>query len=445
MGIKEFLHKLKSETGADSFPRTFGEELNRLCNVIIIPTSFLTMLSWPIFIAVDKELFGDISIIIYLRWGLTLVGFISLVLLLTPRFRNRGYWLILFIIYYVGAATAIIMGLVGGHPSYMGGFAIVILTCSLAPIQRIHALLHLFTTLFLFTVVSLSWKVKFALSEESYGLYNVVVSVGIALLGIFIFDRIRKDSYRKGLLLKIANEDLQKADELKNQLLQLAAHGLKDPLQVIIGYTDMLQMKLKDDKFAAERLKIIYRSTDRMIKLIAGFLEITSIESGKLVMHKTDVDLGEVVEAAVKNHEKNSGKKNQTLHAAINKGCIIYGDKMLMRQVANHLIDNAVKFSPPGKSIWVAVAPHDESVAFKVRDEGPGLREDELKKLFEKFQSLTPRPTGGEISTGLGLAITKDLVELHDGTICVESEPDKGSTFTVTFPLYRENPGLKNR
>jgi signal transduction histidine kinase len=396
------------------------------------------MFAWPIFISVDKELFGDIPIIVYLRWGLTLVGFISLVLFFTPFFRNRGYWLTLFIIYYVGAATATIMGLVGGHPSYMGGFAIIILCCSLAPIQRIHALLHLLITLLIFTIVGFIWDLRFALSEETYGLYNVIVSVGVALLGIFIFDRIRKDSYKKGYLLKIANEDLQKADELKNQLLQLAAHGLKDPLQVIIGYTDLLQTKLRDDKFAAERLKIIYRSTDRMIKLIAGFLEITSIESGKLVMHKTEVDLGEVVEAAITNHEKNSGKKNQTLHTEINKDCIIYGDKMLMRQVANHLIDNAIKFSPPGKSIWVAVESHDESVAFKVRDEGPGLREDELKKLFEKFQPLTPKPTGGEISTGLGLAITKDLVQLHDGTISVKSEPDKGSTFIITFPLYQE-------
>jgi signal transduction histidine kinase len=438
MGIKEFFYSLKSEKDADAYSRTFREELNRLCNLIIIPVSFLVMLSWPIFISVDKDLFGDIRIIIYLRWGLTLVGSISLVLFFTPFFRNRGYWLVLFIIYYIGAATAIIMGLVGGHPSYMGGFAIVILCCSLAPILRIHALLHLLITLLIFTIVGLIWDLRFALSEETYGLYNVVVSAGVALLGIFIFDRIRKVSYRKGFLLKIANEDLQKANELKNQMLQLAAHDLKDPLQVIIGYTDMLQMKLKGDKFATERLRIIYRSTDRMIKLIAGFLEITSIESGKLIMHKSEVDLGEVVEAVVTNHEKNSSKKNQTLHAAINKGCIIYGDKMLMRQIVNHLIDNAIKFSPPGKSIWVAVESHGKSVAIKVRDEGPGLREDELKKIFEKFQRLTPKPTGGEISTGLGLAITKDLVQLHDGTICVESEPNKGSTFIITFPLYQK-------
>lgn len=438
MGINEFLRGFKSEKDADTYPRTFREELNRLCNLIIIPVCILVIFAWPIFISVDKELFGDIGIIIYLRWGLTLVGFISLALFFTPFFRHRGYWLVLFIIYYVGAATAIIMGLVGGHPSYMGGFAIVILCCSLAPILRIHALLHLLITLLIFTIVSLTWDLRFALSEETYGLYNVVVSVGVALLAIFVFDRIRKDSYRKGFLLKIANEDLQKADELKNQLLELAAHGLKDPLQVIIGYTDLLQTKLRDDKFAAERLKIIYRSTDRMIKLIAGFLEITSIERGKLVMHKTEVDLGEVVKAAVTDNEKNSGKKNQTLHAAINKDCTIYGDKMLIRQVANHLIDNAIKFSPPGKSIWIALESHDQSAAFKVRDEGPGLRKDELKKIFEKFQRLTPRPTGGEISTGLGLAITKDLVQLHDGTINVESEPGKGSTFIITFPLYQE-------
>jgi signal transduction histidine kinase len=442
MKIAKLIEAFKASSDQDYHPRTFKDELNRQCNSITIPTSFLALLSWPMYIALDIDLFPDLDIIIYLRWGLTLVGFISLVLFLTPAFRKQGYWLIVSIMFYLGLATAIILGLVGGHPSYMGGFAIVIITCSLAPLQRVHSLFHILCTLTFFKITSSLWEVKFLLSDEMYGLFNLVLSVGIAILAIYVFDGIRERNYEKSRLLKIANEDLQKADELKNQMLKLAAHDLKDPLQVIIGYTDLLQMKLRGNKFAAEKLRIIYRSTERMIKLIAGFLDITNIESGKLVMHREEVNFSEVVDASIRQHQKNSEKKNQTLDVEINGACAIDGDKMMLRQVANHLIDNAIKFSPPGKSIWISLDCQDGIVSFNVRDEGPGLNEGEVKRLFEKFQRLGPKPTGGEISTGLGLAITRDLVELHHGSIAVDSQPGKGSSFLVEFPMF--DTGCKN-
>jgi signal transduction histidine kinase len=279
---------------------------------------------------------------------------------------------------------------------------------------------------------------ELVLPEDTYGLYNLMISVAVALLAIYVFDKIRETSYKNAYLLQHTNKELQKANELKNQLLQVAAHDLKDPLQVIIGYTDLLTMKLKENKFAHERLKIIHRSTDRMIKLIAGLLEITSIESGKLVMHKSEVDFGEVVEASVNSHQRTSQKKNQLLQATVEKDCLVYGDKMLLRQIANHLISNAIKFSSPGKTIWVALSQDEDTVVLKVRDEGPGIHEDEIDKLFNKFQRLSTRPTAGEISTGLGLAITRDLVELHNGSITVQSELEKGSTFIVNLPILQK-------
>jgi signal transduction histidine kinase len=155
-------------------------------------------------------------------------------------------------------------------------------------------------------------------------------------------------------------------------------------------------------------------------------------------MHKSEVDWGEVVEASVNSHQRDSKKKNQLLHATVEKNCLVYGDQQLLRQIANHLISNAIKFSSPGKSIWVALGQHGDSVVLKVRDEGPGIHEDEKEKLFNKFQRLSTRPTAGEISTGLGLAITRDLVELHNGSITVQSELEKGSTFIVNLPILKK-------
>jgi signal transduction histidine kinase len=442
--IKKLLDMCKPKKETEALPETFKEELNRLCNMIAFPISLLAIISWPIYIPLDIEMFPNLPIIVYLRWGFTAVGFISLLLYFTPFFKKRGYWLIMFIMYYLGQATAIILGLVSAHPSYMGGFAIVILICAMAPILRLHALIHLGSSLISFLIVSTILDVKYQVSAETYGLYNFILSIIIAFVVIYLFDRIRENSYIKSRLINAANENLQKANELKNQLLQVAAHDLKDPLQVIIGYTDLLQMKLRNDKFAADRLRIIYRSTDRMIKLIAGLLEITSIESGKLVMHKSNVDFSNVVQSSVKAYQQNASKKNQKLYSSIEEKCSIQGDVMLLRQVANNIIDNAVKFSPPGKSIWIALASNNNTVAFKVQDEGPGLEEQELQKIFHKFQRLGPKPTGGEISTGLGLAITKDLVELHQGYIDVESEPGRGTTFIIEFPFNKKKQGPRN-
>lgn len=435
MRIKNLLNIFKFNDSDYEHPPTFEEELKRQCNTFVVPVSLLAIFSWLIFIALDKDLYGGLPIIVYLRLGLSLVGTASLILHFTPLFKKQGYWLIIGIAYYTGLATGLIVGFTAADPIYMGGFSIVVFLLVLPPIRKIHALLLLFSSLVLFIITGAIQHMEFLLSKDIYGLYNLVTSMSISLVAIVVLDKIRRDSYEKSRMIKQANEELQKANELKNELLQIAAHDLKDPLQVIIGYTDLLQMKLKGNKFASEKLKIVYRSSERMIKIVAELLEIASIESGSLVMHKSEVDIGQVTEAAVKSHQQASEQKNQQIHCTVEKTCITYGDEMLLRQIANHLISNAVKFSPPFKSIWVSVKRENNSAVFTVRDEGPGLDEDEKSKLFDKFQRLSPRPTAGEISTGLGLAITKDLVELHQGKITVISEPGEGSTFIIHLPL----------
>lgn len=419
-------------------PESFKKELDRWCNMIAIPISVLAFFSWPMYIPLDQDLYGYAPIIVYLRWGFSLIGAIGLLIyVLSPKNNKKGYWSVILIEIYLVVATGLILGLVAADPVYMGGFAIVVLTIALVPIQRVHALLLLLSSLAIFQVVGTQHHMKFVQSVETYGLYNLVVSVACAIFCIFVFDRVRENSYENSRAYWMANAELTKANELKNQLLQIAAHDLKDPLQVIIGYTDLLKMRLNSDRFVTEKLKIVNRSADRMIKLIAGLLEITDIESGKVVLHKNILDLVKIVNASVKSYQTESLKKNQKLLFTPAENLFIDGDEMLLRQVANHLISNAIKFSPPGKTIWVTLeGPLENHTAIlKVKDEGPGLEHDEKERVFNKFQQLSNKPTGGEISTGLGLAITRDLVTLHGGSITVDSQPHSGCTFIVVLPL----------
>lgn len=412
---------------------SFKEELHRQCNAYVIPASLLTMFSWLFYIPLDKNLFGWFPLIVYLRWGLFVVGIISFALYFTPYFKRKakGYLLMYFILFYGGYASAIIVGMVQGDPIYMGGFAIVVMMIAAVPIQRSHAYFILFSSLLLFVVVGLFHGMSYKLSTDLYGLYNLIVASSISSVSIFLFGGIRRNNFEKGLVIKKTNEELRKANKTKSELLQIAAHDLKDPLQVIIGYTDMLQMKFHGDRSAKDKLEKIYRSTDHMIKLITGLLEIASIESGKLVLNETDINLGELAREVIKHHQSAAEKKNQEITCETVDDCIVSGDEMLLRQVFENLVGNAVKFSPLGKTIWVTVSLEDSTAFFKVRDEGPGLSGEDKKKLFGKFQRLSARPTGKESSTGLGLALTKELVVLHGGTIRVESEWGKGCEFIV--------------
>lgn len=418
---------------------TFNEELNRQCGVIVIPGSIVAIFSWIIFIPLDRYLYPGLPIIIYFRLGLFVVGFLALGLYFTSYFRPKGYLLLSLIDYYLLYATAIILGIVAADPVYMGGFCIVILVIAFAPFRVRHAYFLLLSSLLVFVVVGIFWGMKFKKPNELYGLYNLLIAVSITVLGTLVFDRLRKNSYENNVLIKKTNVELQKANKTKSELLQIAAHDLKDPLQVIIGYTDMLQMKFHGDPFAKDKLDKIYRSTDHMIKLITGLLEIASIESGKLVLNETEIDLKQLAYEVIGNNQPASEKKNQEIVCEAGNGCIITGDKMLVQQVLENLVGNAVKFSPQRKTIWVTVARLDSMALFKVRDEGPGLTEEDKKKLFGKFQRLSAKPTGKESSTGLGLALARELVVLHGGTIRVESEYGKGCEFIVELPMGNVN------
>ncbi len=435
MAMKEFLRNIKTNNDFEP-PPTFKAELNRLSNAIIKPGLIIVTIAWLFFIPLDKKLYPEVPFIFFLRIGLSFVGIVTYFLYFIPYFKKNALVLVYFVLYYLGYSTAIILGMVGADPIYMGGFCIIILVIGWMPVQRFHAFFLLFSTMLVFGVVGLSYGMTFEKPADLYGLFNVLSSIAISIVATYFLDRARKTSYEKSLLISKTNEELKKVDKLKSELLEIVAHDLRDPLQVIIGFTDLLQTKLHEDRYAIEKLRKIYNSTNQMVTLITGLLEIAYIESGKVALNRVEVDVGAVAEGVVKNNRIASGKKNQEIIYKAKENCIISADKMRLRQVLDNLVSNAIKFSPLGKSIWVSVDRTDSLIIFKVRDEGPGLTEEDKKKLFEKFQRLSPKPTGGELSLGLGLALSRELVKMHGGNIRAESRCGEGSEFIVELPAW---------
>ncbi len=229
---------------------------------------------------------------------------------------------------------------------------------------------------------------------------------------------------------------LQETSELKTQLLGLVAHDLRSPLAGIYGFAEMLREDLADDPRAAEPLAIVEESAGHLLGLVDDLLDTVAIESGQIQLTRQPVDVGCVAEGVIRAYQPRARAKNQVLHLHAERTDTLFvaADEGRLRDVMDNLVSNAVKYAPPGSPVVVRVEAIGGHIRFMVRDEGPGLTEQDMSRLFGPFQRLSARPTGNEPSPGLGLAIAKKLVEMHDGCIWVESSVGHGSTFGFDLP-----------
>lgn len=233
------------------------------------------------------------------------------------------------------------------------------------------------------------------------------------------------------------NQELLKLDELKNTLLGMAAHDLRTP----IGNIKMLSGLLINPAFPindADRQDFtqdIHQQAVYMIGLLDELLDVTRIESGKIQLLKDDIDLPEFMEDTCHRHQQLANPKGTTILFEKIPSGNLNADPIRLRQVLDNLISNAVKYSPPGSRVWIRVRKREPEWRFEIKDEGPGIKLADRQKLFKDFARLSAKPTGGEKSTGLGLAITRRLVDAHGGKIGVESQEGQGATFWFTIPI----------
>jgi signal transduction histidine kinase len=173
-----------------------------------------------------------------------------------------------------------------------------------------------------------------------------------------------------------------------------------------------------------------------MLALIDDLLDISKIESGKIDLHMELFPIEQLMSKIVGLNRVLSQKKNIGIELKIIKpGLIVNADGPKLEQVFNNLLSNAIKFSLAGTVIKVEISGTDNSVLTGVHDQGQGIPEEELDKLFKPFQKTTVKSTGGEKSTGLGLSIAKRIVEAHEGSIRVDSKVGEGTIFYVELPL----------
>ncbi len=240
--------------------------------------------------------------------------------------------------------------------------------------------------------------------------------------------------------LKRVNEELVKTGQYKNDFLNTMTHELKTPLTAILILTSELLSESTGGltEQQAEYLKDIQDSAKQLLDMINDLLALAKIESGKLGLNLTRMKVGSVAFQVVKKLLPLKNKNEININIKITDEHIIIGDQKRIEQVVTNLLSNAIKFSKPKNSIALIV--HDvsepaEGVIVKVQDYGPGIPQEEHQRIFESFYQVSTGLTKSYPGSGLGLALVKKIVNLHNGWVKVESSPGTGSVFSVFLPV----------
>ena|GEM_PF-2301152 len=239
-------------------------------------------------------------------------------------------------------------------------------------------------------------------------------------------------------------KQLQEANRVKSDFLANMSHEVRTPLNAIIGFSELLQDELPGTLTESQRENVQYivDSGRRLLTLINDILDLSKVESGKMELQLEKVSLTEVLDAALV-MQKGKAMKHRIalcLDLGSEADIDIEADGWQLKQIIFNLLSNAVKFTPDGGAVSLAARKltETEEIEISVSDTGIGIQEDDLPRLFRQFTQLQTPYTKKYAGTGLGLALTKKLVELHGGRIWVESEFGKGSRFAFTLPLQRD-------
>ncbi len=240
--------------------------------------------------------------------------------------------------------------------------------------------------------------------------------------------------------LQQANMELRNAARLKDEFLATMSHELRTPLSSILGLAEALQFQVYGPLTVRQQqsLKLIETSGRELLNLINNVLDLSRIEAGQLHLHNDHFDVVELARLAVRRSHDAAAEKKQTIHFETNcDRLMLEGDQRRWLQVFLNLLSNGIKFTPHEGVLGVIVEKDEAAAQVRIHvwDHGIGIAPDGIPRLFRPFQQLDGALTRQFPGTGLGLALTRRLVELQDGQITVRSEPGEGSTFTITIPL----------
>ena len=241
--------------------------------------------------------------------------------------------------------------------------------------------------------------------------------------------------------MRKTNADLEAASRHKSEFLATMSHELRTPLNSILGFAQLLTRGRQGELVAGQQRYVdnIQTSGDHLLTLIDGVLDLSKVEAGRLELRPELTRLEDVLRMSITNMEPLAAAKNLRLELECAPEISLTVDPVRLTQILLNLVSNAIKFTHHGH-VEVTARISLDSVLIAVADTGIGIHEDQLDRIFEAFVQVESGRSRNESGTGLGLALTKHLVELMDGQIGVASTPGQGSVFTVTLPTSQTRP-----
>src|SRR5438874_3023065 len=236
-------------------------------------------------------------------------------------------------------------------------------------------------------------------------------------------------------MLQRANLELQEADRMKSEFLTNMSHELRTPLNAIIGFSEIIQTTPElSQAERAEFAETIHNSGRQLLTLINDILDLTHIQAGRLELHPTPCLVAEAVDAALSENAAAASQKELTVTSQVDRTLQVVFDARSLRHIVHNLVNNAVNFTSHHGSVTISAMETPTGTLVEVRDTGIGIKPEDQPRLFEEFRQVDGSTSRGYEGIGLGLALSKRLVELQGGQIWVESVPGKGSVFRFLIP-----------
>ncbi|TAE33321.1 MAG: sensor histidine kinase [Candidatus Kapaibacterium sp.] len=251
--------------------------------------------------------------------------------------------------------------------------------------------------------------------------------------------RLQQDLKRSLEVSETLREEAETANAHKTELLSIVAHDLKNPMGAIMGMAEILLSMLPEETSPKIYAAQIKKTTERTITLIKDLLDSAALDLGKIVPEFAETRLSLLLNDVGEVHYAEAENKEQIMVFDIQPNISIEADSGRLQQALDNLVSNAIKYSPHGTTIYLRLQRAEGCVRIEVQDEGQGFTDEDKEKLFGFFQRLSAVPTGGESSNGVGLAITKKIIDMHNGVLSCISEHGKGATFVIELPITQQH------
>jgi len=445
---QELSRSLGPESGGQASSETAGSESydewrRRFATERLRVLYYLGLVANPVFIVADLLLYREhvrslLAIRSVLELGLV-ICFLGLIRR-TPVHRPQVF-LVLWVL--IGNLCIVAMTVVlGGFTSqYYNGLNLVFLAASvIVPISwQSHLVAQLGTLLAYYGANALLPTIPADLNAAIQNSFFLVWTCIALLFSVTLYERLQRAEFQARLSERHARKELETShkkllelDRLKSEFFANISHEIRTPLTLSLGAYKTL-LKLSPSQECQELIRSGLRNTARLLFLINELLDLAKFESGRAELKKRCIDLAAIVRGIAANFD--SGARRRIHSRGMEQPVAIAADPLQMKKVLYNLLSNAFKFSDPEEGqVWMRLRANEDRIELEIEDNGIGIPHNQLERIFDRFTQVEGSATRRYEGTGIGLALVKEIVDLHGGRIAVESKLGQGSTFTITLP-----------